>query len=108
MKMQRNDAMAIAMFMLIGGSVARSQTSALGLFFPNQMKYGTFSPVCRKVPAEASNKRKPTQSLCCSNPAWTIIDLLTNPLKSGKAEIDKPPIKVKTNVHGIFLQRPPS
>ena len=35
-------------------------------------------------------------------PAWMIIDLLTNPLNSGKAEIDKPPMSVKAKVHGIF------
>ena len=52
--------------------------------------------------------RKPTQSLCSSKPALTIMDLLTKPLKSGKAEIDRPPMSVKTNVHGIFFQSPPS
>src|ERR1044071_6499254 len=108
MKMQRKEVMAIATLMFIGGSVARFQTSGLGWFFPNQMKYGTLSPVCRKVPAEASNSRKPTQSLCSSKPAETIIDLLTNPLKSGKAEMDRPPIKVKTKVQGIFFYNPPS
>ena len=46
--------------------------------------------------------------MCSSKPAATIMDLLTNPLKSGKAEMDSPPIRVKTNVHGIFFQSPPS
>ncbi len=64
--------------------------------------------MCRNVPAEASSSRKPTQCLCSSKPALTIMDLLTNPLKSGKAEMDRPPMSVKTNVHGIFFHSPPS
>ena len=36
------------------------------------------------------------------------MDLLTKPLKSGNAEMDRPPIKVKTKVHGIFFHSPPS
>ena len=36
------------------------------------------------------------------------MDLLTKPLKSGKAEMERPPISVNTNVHGIFLHRPPN
>src|ERR1041384_3667954 len=108
MKMHRKAVIAIETFMFQGGSAARFQTSGFGWFFPNQMKYGTFSPVCRKVPADASSSRKPTHNLCSSNPADTIIDLLTKPLKSGKAEIERPPIRVKTNVQGIFFHKPPS
>src|SRR5579862_9166605 len=106
--MQRADAMAIATIMLAGGSAARFQTPALGWFLPNQIKYGTLSPVWRNVPADARSSRNPTQYLCSSKPAVTIIDLLTNPLKSGNAEIDKPPIKVKTKVQGIFFHNPPN
>src|SRR5512137_3204046 len=104
MKMQSTEATIMAAFMFHGGSAARSQVSCLGLFFPNQMKYGTLRPVWRNVPAEASSSRKPTHSLCSSKPALTIIDLLIKPLKSGKAEMDRPPISVNTNVHGIFFQ----
>ena len=35
------------------------------------------------------------------------MDLLTNPLKSGKAEMESPPTKVNTNAQGIFLYSPP-
>src|ERR1039457_1516631 len=108
MRMQSAEAMIMATFMFQGGSAARSHVSCLGLFFPNQMKYGTLSPVWRNVPAEASSRRNPTQYLCSSKPALTIMDLLTNPLKSGKAEMDNPPMSVKTNVHGIFFQSPPN
>src|SRR6266852_7606364 len=104
MKMHKNAVIAIATFIVAGGSAARFQTSGLGWFFPNQMKYGTLSPVCRKVPADASSSRKPTHNLCSSNPAATIIDLLTNPLNSGKAEIESPPMSVNTKVQGIFFQ----
>src|SRR3990172_5732421 len=103
MKMQRKAATAIAAFMFHGASFARSHVAGLQWFFPNQMKYGTFRPVCRNVPAEASRSRYPTQSLCSSKPAATIIDLLTKPLNSGNAEIERPPIRVKTNAQGIFL-----
>jgi hypothetical protein len=82
--------------------LARSQVSGEQLFFPNQMKYGTLRPVCRNVPAEASISRKPAQYRWLSKPAATIMDLLTKPLNSGNAEIESPPISVKTNVHGIF------
>ncbi len=102
MKMQRTGGHGHGELMFQGGSAARSQVSGWQWFFPNQMKYGTFKPVCRKVPTEASISRKPTQSRCSSKPAATIIDLLTKPLNSGNAEIDRPPIKVKTKVHGIF------
>ena len=70
------------------------------------MKYGTLSPVWRNVPAEASRRRKPTHSLCSSNPAWTIIDLLTKPLKSGKAEIDKPADQREDKGPGHLLVKP--
>ena len=36
------------------------------------------------------------------------MDLLTNPLNRGKAEMDRPPIKVNTKAHGILRQRPPN
>src|SRR5689334_11313622 len=94
-------ATAMAACMFQGGSCARAQVCGLQLFLPNQMKYGTFSPVWRKVPTEASMSRNPVQSCCFSKPAATIIDLLTNPLNSGKAEMDNPPIRVKTKVQGI-------
>ncbi|OQB96791.1 MAG: hypothetical protein BWX86_00573 [Verrucomicrobia bacterium ADurb.Bin122] len=93
----------MAAFMFQPGSAARSQVCLEQLFLPNQMKYGTFRPVCRNVPAEASMSRKPTQSLWSSKPACTIMDLLTKPLKNGNAEMERPPISVKRNVHGIFL-----
>src|SRR5215472_15334365 len=108
MKMHSAEAAIMAAFMFHGGSAARSHTSGLGRFLPNQMKYGTLRPVWRKVPTEASVSRKPTQSFFSSKPAATIIDLLTKPLKSGKAEIDRPPMSVKTKVQGIFFQSPPS
>src|SRR5689334_4110048 len=106
--MQRTDVTAIATIIFAGGSAARSHTSVRGRFLPNHMKYGTFSPVWRNVPAEASSSRNPTQYLCSSNPAATIMDLLTKPLNKGNAEIDRPPIRVNTNVHGIFRHNPPS
>src|SRR5438045_4112427 len=108
MKMHKAEAMTIATVIFTGGSAARFQTSGFGWFLPNHMKYGTFSPVCRNVPAEASSSRNPTRYLCSSNPAVTIIDLLTNPLNNGKAEIESPPINVNTKVQGIFFQSPPS
>src|SRR5690606_15940536 len=94
--------------MFQGGSLARCHVSGAQLFRPNQMKYGTFKPVCKTVPAEASISRKANHNRWSSKPACTIIDLLTNPLKSGKAEMERPPIKVNTNVHGIRCHSPPS
>src|SRR6516164_10208785 len=102
MKMHSAEAIAIATVMLTGGSAARFHTSGFGVFLPNQIKYGTFKPVWRNVPADARSSRNPTQYLCSSNPAATIMDLLTKPLNNGNAEMDRPPIKVKTKVHGIF------
>ena len=66
------------------------------------------SPVCRNVPDEASSRQNATTLRCPSKPAVTIMDLLTKPLKSGKAEMESPPISVKTNAQGIFLYSPPS
>src|SRR5215471_5510019 len=106
--MHRNAVIPIASIMLTGGSAARCHVSRFGRFFPNQMKYGTFNPVCRNVPADASINKNPIHSLCSSNPAETIMDLLTNPLNNGNAEIESPPTNVNTNVHGIFFQRPPN
>ena len=103
MKMHKNEAIPIATCIFHGGSWAFSHVSSLQLFLPNQMKYGTFKPVCKNVPAEARVSKKPAQRICSWNPAATIIDLLTNPENRGKAEIDKPPIIVKINVLGIFL-----
>jgi len=43
-----------------------------------------------------------------NNDTKIIMDLVTKPEKNGKAEIAKPPIKVKANAIGIFLYKPPS
>lgn len=59
--MHKKAAAAMATCMFLGGSQARFQVSSEQLFLPNQMKYGTFSPVCKKVPAEARVSRKPAQ-----------------------------------------------
>src|ERR1035437_5118843 len=103
MKIQRKAAMHMVAVMFQMGSLAFSQVWGLQLFLPKKMKYGTFRPVWRNVPAEASMRRKPTQSFPLSKPAETIIDLETKPLNSGKAEIERPPIRVSTKVTGIFL-----
>ena len=52
-------------------------------------------------------KINPTHKRCSLNPAEIIIDLVTNPEKKGKAEMAKPPIRVKAKAIGIFLYRPP-
>ena len=71
-------------------------------------KYGILIPAWWKTPAEANRS---TSQVSCSPScaaALMIIDLVTKPLNSGKAEIDAAPTMQKPVVHGIDLYRPPS
>ena len=47
-------------------------------------------------------------SRCASPTALTIIDLVTNPLRPGKAEMERAPMMQNTVVSGIDLCSPPS
>ena len=65
-------------------------------------------PECSSTPAEA----KTSTSQTIQWPSWAtaarVSALATKPEKSGKAEIEAAPIRQKTVVAGIDLNRPPS
>ncbi len=65
-------------------------------------------PAWWNTPAEAKRSIIQITVACCSATAVMISDLVTNPLKRGKAEIEAAPTQQKTVVHGIVFQRPPS
>ncbi len=80
-------AMPIATSMFLGGSFAFRPWSS-----PKNMYQGSLSPVWRNVPADASVSTRKIPAWWASPAAETTIDLLTNPLKSGTAEMANAPI----------------
>ena len=59
--------------------------------------------MCRNVPAEANVSIRKTSGRWSSPAAETTIDLLTKPLKSGTAEMEKAPTMYRPSVIGIVL-----
>ncbi len=80
--------MPIAASIFVGGSFA----STTGSFLENQVRYGTFSPVCRKVPIDAHSSINHTSGRCDPAADSTIIVLLTKPLNNGTPDMENAPI----------------
>jgi len=96
--MQNAAAMPIATSMLRGASLQRSPESCA-----KKAKNGILMPAWWNTPAEANNSTSQTHPYPSFNAALITIDLLTNPLNSGNAEIDAAPIMHKTVVTGMLL-----
>ena len=98
MPTQSKDKIIIANLILIGGSGGLSPES-----FWKKTNHGNLIPAWRKTPADAAANESHITNKCWSAAAWEIIDLVTNPLNRGKAEIDAPPMIQNPVVHGIVL-----
>jgi hypothetical protein len=57
------------------------------------MKYGTFKPVCRNVPAEASMSRNAGPQLVVLEAGLDDHRLADKTAEEGKAEIESPPTR---------------
>src|SRR5688500_2409621 len=93
----------IAAFMWTGGSGGRRPESLW-----KNTNQGNLIPPCRNTPAEPAASSTHT----AARPDWPaaseIIDLVTKPDVSGKAEMDSAPMMPQTVVNGIDWNRPPS
>ena len=97
------DAYPMASNIFHGASLGRLPES-----WEKNAKKGILMPECSITPAEATSNTIQTQSMCSSAAAVMIIDLLMNPLRSGKPAIEPAPTIQKTVVHGIDLYNPPN
>ena len=102
MKMHNSALIAIASSMLPGGSEALSPRS-----WAKNAKKGILIPACSRTPAEANSSTNQSQSCPSAMAAAITIDLLTNPQKSGTAEMEAAPTRHSTVVLGIFFHSPP-
>ena len=103
MKMHSNAVTPIAISMLSGASLQRMPESC-----PKKAKYGILIPECSITPAEATSRPIEIQINCPPATAESTIDLVTNPLNRGNAEIEAAPIRQKTVVYGIDRYNPPN
>ena len=65
-------------------------------------KKGILIPACSNTPAEAK-RRQPNQDVSLFEEAAMTMDLLTNPLNKGKAEMEAAPTRGKVAVRGMDL-----
>ncbi len=88
----------MARSMFRGGSLVRMPESSL-----KKVKKGTLMPAWWKTPAEANCRMSQTSASFSCPAALMIMDLLTKPLKSGKAEMEAAPIMQNRQVRGMVL-----
>src|SRR5262245_53621114 len=100
--MQMTAQAIMASCMLVGGSWLRRPES-----FWKNTNHGNLMPAWRNTPAEAAVSKVQTTTQCCWAAASEIMDLLTKPEVSGKAEIDSAPTMPQMVVTGMVLYRPP-